>query len=318
MAPPSGETIGVLIMAYGGPGSLEEVAAYLADIRGGRPTSQQLLDEITDRYRQIGGSSPILDRTNAQAAAIERTLNAESDADTFRVYVGMRHWHPYIADIVPRMIEEGVDRIVAIVMAPHFSRMSIGAYMGNLDKAVLEHGSDIPFAKVESWKDEPSFIDAVARRIEDALELFPPNERADVPLLFTAHSLPARVLESGDAYPQELQTSVALVVDRLNPKHWCWAFQSQGATAEPWLGPTVEETLEALAAEGHINVLLVPIGFVCDHVEVLFDVDIEHRHQARDLGIRLERTEMLNDDPGLADAVASAVRRAVSSNVTPA
>lgn len=303
-----------MMMAYGGPNSLDEVAPYLADIRGGRPTSQELLDEITDRYRQIGGSSPILDRTNAQARAVEQELNSGSSEDDprYRVYVGMRHWHPYIGDVTARMLEDGVDRVIAIVMAPHFSRMSIGAYMGKLDKALAERNAGIPVAKVESWKDEPAFIDAIVQHITEALEKFPQDVRDEVPLLFTAHSLPARILESGDPYPSELQTSVDLVVEKLNPKHWRWAFQSQGASAEPWLGPTVEETLESLAAEGHANLLLVPIGFVCDHVEVLFDVDIEHRHQAQELGIRLERIEMLNDDPGLVEAVASAIRRAVS------
>jgi protoporphyrin/coproporphyrin ferrochelatase len=310
------ETVGVLLMAYGGPSSLDEVAPYLADIRGGRPTSQQLLDEITDRYRQIGGSSPILARTTAQARGVERALNSDApEGVTFRVYVGMRHWHPYIGDVVPQMLADGVSRIVAMVMAPHFSRMSVGAYMGKVDKALNEQGADIPVAKVESWKDEPAFIDAVAARIRAALEMFPEHERAAVPIVFTAHSLPARILESNDPYPQELETSVARVVDQLQPNHWRWAFQSQGATPDPWLGPTVEETLEQLAAEGHTNVLLAPIGFVCDHVEVLYDVDIEHRQQAADLGMRLERIEMLNDDPGLIEAVATAIRRAVAQPV---
>lgn len=307
-------TIGVLVMAYGGPNSLDEVGPYLADIRGGRPTSDELLHEITDRYRQIGGRSPILELTRAQAAGIERALN-DGDASAagvhYRAYVGMRHWHPYIGDVVEEMLADGVDEIVGVVMAPHYSRMSIGAYMGKLDKALAEqNATSIPVHKLESWNDESSFIEAIVKRIEQALLRFPEDIRADVPVLFTAHSLPARILESNDPYPQELQTSVRLVVEKLQPKDHRWAFQSQGASAEPWLGPTVEETLQQLADEGHRNLLLVPIGFVCDHVEVLYDVDIEHRHQAEELGIRLERIEMLNDDPGLTDAVANAVRRA--------
>jgi protoporphyrin/coproporphyrin ferrochelatase len=312
-------TIGVMVMAYGGPGSLDEVEPYLADIRGGRPTSEELLHEITDRYRQIGGRSPILELTTAQATGIERALNDDAAADAgvrYRAYVGMRHWHPYIGDVVPQMLADGVDEIVGVVMAPHFSRMSIGAYMGKFDKALADSGAEIPVHKVESWKDEPCFVEAIADRVRQALQKFPDDIRADVPILFTAHSLPARVLESGDPYPEELQTSVRLVVEKLQPKDHRWAFQSQGATAEPWLGPTVEDTLQQLADEGHRNVLLVPIGFVCDHVEVLFDVDIEHRHQAEELGIRLERIAMLNDDPGLVNAVANAVRRAARQTVT--
>lgn len=311
-------TIGVMVMAYGGPGSLDEVEPYLADIRGGRPTSESLLHEITERYRQIGGRSPILELTTAQAHGIERALNdSANDAGVrFRTYVGMRHWHPYIGDVVTEMLADGVDEIVGVVMAPHYSRMSIGAYMGKLDKALAENGVDILVHKVESWKDEPSFIDAIAGRIQQALQKFPEDIRADVPVLFTAHSLPARILESGDPYPQELQTSVQLVAEKLQLEGYRWAFQSQGATAEPWLGPTVEDTLQQLADEGYHDLLLVPIGFVCDHVEVLFDVDIEHRNQASELGIRLERIEMLNDDSGLINAVANAVCRAVRQTVT--
>lgn len=305
-------TIGVMVMAYGGPGSLDEIGPYLADIRGGRPTSEELLQEITERYRQIGGRSPILELTTAQAKGIEQALNDDAAAAAgvcYKTYVGMRHWHPYIGDVVPQMLRDGVDEVVAVVMAPHFSRMSIGAYMGKLDKALAENGANVPVSKVESWKDEPSFIDAIVERIRTALLKFPEDIRADVPILFTAHSLPARVLESGDPYPEELQTSVRLVAEKLRPKDHRWAFQSQGATAEPWLGPTVEETLEQLKDEGHRHLLLVPIGFVCDHVEVLYDVDIEHRGQAEKLGIQLERIAMLNDDPGLVNAVAAAVRR---------
>ncbi|RIK42977.1 MAG: ferrochelatase [Chloroflexi bacterium] len=308
-------TIGVLMMAYGGPNSLDEVAPYLADIRGGRPTSPELLVEITERYRQIGGRSQILDITRAQAAGVETALNDAAAAAAgvrYRTYVGMRHWHPYIGEVVPQMLADGVDQIVAIVMAPHFSRMSVGAYMGKLEKALAEQGASVPVRKVESWKDEPAFIAAVAQRVEDALAGYPADQRTTVPVVFTAHSLPARVLESGDPYPQELNASVALVVERLGLSNARFAFQSQGATADPWLGPTVEETLEALAAEGAMQVLLVPIGFVCDHVEVLFDVDIEHKHQAAELGIELRRTAMLNASQGLVDAVASAVRRAAA------
>jgi protoporphyrin/coproporphyrin ferrochelatase len=308
-------TIGVILMAYGGPKSLEEVEPFLADIRGGRPTSQELIDEITERYRVIGGSSPILEITEAQAAGVEAALNdaeAERAGIRYRTYVGMRHWDPYIEAVVPQMLEDGVDEIAAIVMAPHYSRMSVGAYMGKLDKALTAAGASVPVTQVRSWKDEPAFIEAVARKVTEALNRhFSDEERADVPILFTAHSLPARILESGDQYPQELEASMELVAAILKPKNYRFAFQSQGSTADPWLGPSVEDTLEVLRDEGHTNLLLVPFGFVCDHVEVLFDVDVEHKGQAADVGIRMERPEMLNDDPGLIEAVASAVRESV-------
>ena len=305
--------VGVMIMAYGGPESLADVPAYLDDIRGGRPTSQQLIDEITERYEKIGGRSPILGLTRAQAGSIETELNDAGDGNVYRCFVGMRHWHPYIEEVVPQMLAEEVEVVAGAVMAPHFSRMSVGAYMGKLTKALKDNGADLPVVQVRSWKDEPDFIASISARIRAAMAAhFPEQALNDVVVLFTAHSLPARILESGDPYREEILTSVELVAGEMGLTNYRFAFQSQGASGDAWLGPTVEETLEEFAGQGVKELLFVPIGFVCDHVEVLFDVDIEHRGQAEDLGIRLERTEMLNDDPGLARAVASAVRVAVA------
>ena len=305
--------VGVMIMAYGGPNSLEDVPPFLDDIRRGRPTPQELVDEITERYELIGGSSPILGLTAAQAQSIERELNAIDGDNSYKCFVGMRHWHPYIEEVVPEMLESGVDLVAGAVMAPHFSRMSVGAYMGKLSKALKEQGAEVPIVQVQSWKDEPDFIDSITGRIQSAMAThYPDREMNDVHVLFTAHSLPARVVESGDPYREEILTSVELVAKELGLTNYRFAFQSQGASGDAWLGPTVEETLEELAKDSTKELLFVPIGFVCDHVEVLFDVDIEHREQAEELGIRLERTEMLNDDPGLAKAVARAVRAAVA------
>lgn len=309
--------IGVLLMAYGGPNSLEEIPAYLSDVRGGRPYSPELLEELTERYRKIGGRSPILELTRAQAAGVERELNDEAARAAgieYRTYVGMRHWHPYIREVVPHILADGVDQIVAVVMAPHYSKMSVGAYLARLDEALQEHGADVPVLAVESWKAQPAFIEAVARRIDDALERFPAGAREDVGVVFTAHSLPERILQWGDPYRQELETSVAAVVERVRPTHWRFAFQSAGTTPEPWLGPPLEALLTELAAEGVKNVLVIPIGFVCDHVEVLYDVDIEHRGQAEALAMRLERTASLNADPLLCRAVADAVRQRLADD----
>ena len=318
-SPKPGHTVGVLLMAYGGPTSLEQIPAYLADVREGRAPSPALTEEMTHRYETIGGRSPILELTRAQAAGIERELNAPGSslvageaggaADTrFRCYVGMRHWTPYIREVMPQILADGVDELVAVVMAPHYSRMSVGRYMQRVDEALNASGATLPVRRVERWWDEPAFIQAIGERIAEGLEQFPAAERDDVFVLFTAHSLPERILQWGDPYPDELRRSVEAVVAEVNPPRWGFAFQSQGATADPWLGPSVEETLERLATEGVKNLLLVPIGFVCDHVEVLYDVDVEHRAQAEALGIRLERTRSLNDAPLLCRAVADAVR----------
>jgi ferrochelatase len=299
-------------MAYGGPHTLEDIPAYLADVRHGRPFSQELLEEITERYRRIGGRSPIVEWTRAQAAGVERLLNhpaAAADGTRYRVYVGMRHWHPYIHEVVPEILDHSAASLVAVVMAPHYSKLSVGAYLQRLSEALEDSGAELPVLAVESWKEEPAFIAAVSARIAEGLARFPQAARPEVVLLFTAHSLPERILSWGDPYREEILTSVQQVVQRFPAHQWAFAFQSQGASDEPWLGPTVEETLDHLADQGVRNVLLVPIGFVCDHVEVLYDVDIEHRQYAARLGIRLERTTSLNDHPLLCQAIADVVRR---------
>lgn len=311
--PETTEHIGVIMMAYGGPDKLEDVPDYLLDVRSGRPMEQELIDEFVERYREIGGRSPILELTQAQAKGVEKALNnrkAKESGIRYTTYVGMRHWYPYIRDVVPQMVEDGVDRIVGVVMAPHYSSMSVGKYMEQLREGLEKAGADIPVHEVHSWKDQPMFISGVSSRIRDALRKYPSEIRKDVPIVFTAHSLPTRILEWGDEYPDEIRVSVEMVADRVRQRHWRFAFQSQGASAEPWLGPTVEETLEQLAAEGFKHVLMVPIGFVCDHVEILYDVDIEHKQHAEQLGMELSRIKSLNDGPMLCRAVAEAVRKA--------
>lgn len=315
---PGRTRIAVLLMAYGGPDSLADVPAYLSDVRGGRPYSEELLEELTERYRRIGGRSPILELTRAQAAGVERALNDEqaaADGIEYRAYVGMRHWHPYIREVVPEIVADGAKRLVAVVMAPHYSKMSVGAYLDRLREALEAQEVDLPVLAVESWKDQPAFIEAVAGRIAEGLTQFPEDLRDQVMVVFTAHSLPERILQWGDPYREELNVSVEAVAARagLDRSRWRFAFQSAGATADPWLGPPLETMLEELAGEGVKNLLVVPIGFVCDHVEVLYDVDIEHRGQAESLGMRLERTRSLNDDPLLCRAVADAVRQRLRS-----
>jgi len=296
------EQIAVLVMAYGGPGNLDEVEPYLMDVRGGRPTKPQLVEEIRARYARIGGRSPILELTRAQAAGIARALG-----DRFTVHVGMRHWHPYIQDAVGEIARAGQNRVVGVAMAPHYSNMSVGAY----EKKLLQAADGrLDVALVRTWWKQPQFLDAVANRVVQALQRFPRPSKVQV--VFTAHSLPERILASADPYADELKASAAEVGRRARVNDWRFAYQSAGATAEPWLGPDVEDVLPELAKAGHDAVLLVPIGFVCDHVEILYDIDVECQAVARRLGIRLERTESLNDDPGLVAAVADAVRSAAA------
>lgn len=299
--------VGVLLMAYGGPNALDEVEPYLLDVRGGRPPSPALVAEVRERYRLIGGRSPLLDLTRQQAAALERALNAQGGR--FRVAVGMRHWHPYIKEALAQMAAEGIRRLVAIPMAPHYSRLSVGAYIRKAEEARAELDVPLEVHYVESWNDEPLYIQALAEKVIQALRRFPAEIRGQVPILFTAHSLPQRILAEGDPYQEELMETVAGVVQHLGLVHWRFAYQSAGASPEPWLGPDVAAVLNDLAAIGQRHVLIAPVGFVCDHVEVLYDIDILYRQQAEKLGMHLERTESLNTSPLLIQALANLVAR---------
>jgi len=219
----------------------------------------------------------------------------------------MRHWHPYIKEAVDELRRAGYRRLVGIVMAPHYSSMSVGAY----EKKLLEAaGDDVATALVRSWWEQPRFLDAVATHLKEALQRF--SRPRDVQVIFTAHSLPQRILAAGDPYPEELLASAKQVAQRLRLKDWRFAYQSAGATSEPWLGPDAEEIITELAKSGHNAILLVPIGFVCDHVEILYDIDVEYQALAQRLGVQLERTKSLNDDPGLVAAVAEVVRSAAA------
>jgi ferrochelatase len=299
------ERVAVLLMAYGGPASLEEVEPYLQDVRGGRPTAPELAQEIRHRYARIGGRSPIRELTEAQATGVRRALDRR-----FAVYVGMRHWHPYIRDVVERIVADGHRRVVGIVLAPHYSTMSVGAY----EKQLLEAaGGRLEPALVRSWADHPSFLDAVAGRVTRALQRFPPATRDAVQVLFTAHSLPERILATGDPYPDELRASAAAVAQRVGLATWRVAFQSAGATPEPWLGPEAGAVMTELAGQGHRAFLIVPIGFVCDHVEVLYDVDVVYHDLAGRLGVQLERTASLNDDPLFVGALAAIAQETAAS-----
>jgi ferrochelatase len=290
----------VLLLAYGAPGSLDDVEPYLADVRGGRPTPPELVEEMRDRYRAIGGRSPLLERTLEQARALERALGGQA-----AVRIGMRHWHPYLSDVLAAMARDGVRRVVALPLAPHASRLSVGAYA----ERVAAARGPMEVAFVGGFHDHPGFLDAVAERTEAALARLPAEERDAAPVLFTAHSLPSRILPDGDPYLAQIEASVAGVLSRLGPRTARIGLQSAGRSAEPWLGPDAAAVLMELAVE-HPSVVLCPIGFVSDHLEVLYDVDVEYRALAARLGVRLERTESLNASPTFVAALADLVRRA--------
>ena len=298
---------GVLLMSYGTPASLDDVEAYYTHIRGGRRPSPELIEGLVARYRTIGGLSPLLDITRRQAAALEAALNGPH-GKTFGVYVGMKHAPPFIADAVAEMAGDGLGRGLAMALAPHYSRMSIGGYINTVKKALGELPSPLPMAFVESWHDHPNFLAALAEGLHEALGRLSQAGRAAVHVIFTAHSLPARILEWDDPYPRELRHTCEGVARLAGLKQWDFAYQSAGHTPDPWLGPDVKEVLERLAADGTRVVVVCPVGFVADHLEVLYDIDVECQALAASLGMRLERTPSLNDRPRFIIALAEIVR----------
>ena len=298
-------SVGVLVMAYGGPASLDEIPGYLADIRHGRPTPRVVLDEITENYRAIGGSSPLLAVTQRQVDALAAELG-----DDYRCYLGMRHWAPWIEEVVREMVEDGVTRAVSLVLAPHFSALSVARYQQKVADGLELCRGRIDFEQVASYHDAPGLVAAFASRVEEGLARWAEGERERVHVVFSAHSLPQRVLASGDPYAEQCLETARLVAERagLPDDRWSWAYQSAGRTPEPWAGPDLGEQLAALAADGVRDVISVPVGFVSDHVEILFDIDHRAAEIASGLGIRLERPPALNDDPVFIAALAELVR----------
>jgi ferrochelatase len=302
------EPIGVLVMAYGGPASLDEIPGYLADIRHGRPTPRAVVDEITGNYRAIGGRSPLLEVSRRQVDALAEELGGD-----FRCYLGMRHWSPWIEDVVGEMVSDGIERAVSLVLAPHFSALSVARYQQKVaDGLELYHGR-IDVEHVPSYHDVPGLVEAFAARVEDGLSRWPEADRGRVHVVFSAHSLPERVLASGDPYGEQCLETARLVAARagLDDGTWSWAYQSAGRTPEPWAGPDLGEHLEELAAQGVRDVVSVPVGFVSDHVEILFDIDHKAAAVAAGLGMRLERPPSLNDDPLFIATLAEVVRARV-------
>jgi ferrochelatase len=280
----------VILMAYGSPERPEDIPAYFEDIRGGRPVRPEAVAQLTERYRRIGGRSPLNEITEAQRAALEVETGLP-------VFVGMKHWHPWIADAVDAALADGAERIVALVLAPHYSRMSIGGYRDRLETA-LDGRAELSF--VESWHDHEPYIELLADRLQGT----------DAHVVFTAHSLPERILADGDPYRDQLLETSQLVAERAGVEHWSFAFQSESATGEPWLGPDILDELESLYEGGVRTVLVAPVGFVSDHLEILWDIDVEARERAAELGLELDRIESLNDDPAFIRALADLVKKA--------
>ena len=290
---------GVLLLAHGAPERVEDVENYLTYVRGGRPGSPHVLEEVRQRYAAIGGSSPLLAWTKKQTAALADLLG-------IAVFFGMRNWHPFIAETMNQVRETGIERLAAICLTPQFSEVSVGLYMRRTEEAKLRAGVQADLVWAKSFYDEPLLIEAFAERLAPLVGQAVPK------VLFTAHSLPARAVANGDPYEQEARATAASVARRVGLRDWGFAYQSQGMTDEQWLGPTVEACLDQYGSDGVREVVVDPIGFVCDHVEVLYDIDILFKGYATERGIALTRPESLNGSPAFTRALAEVATRCLS------
>lgn len=324
----SAQDTAVLLLAHGTPETLDEIPEYLRNVTSGRPLPDHVIEEIRHRYGLIG-KSPLTEITFAQATALQDSL-------TLPVYVGMRNWKPYVADTVRQMREAGVRRAVAICLAPQNSRTSVGLYKR---AAYAEAGDQLQLDFIDAWADHPLLIQAFAQKLRPRWIELSRLAGRPVPVLFTAHSVPCRTIwsqssipmpndaapppssaparppvpQEPDPYPQEAKRTAELVAaslssDGLTAQDWYFAFQSQGASGGPWIGPTVEATLAALAQAGHKHVLMQPVGFLCDHVEILYDIDIAFQETGAKIGIAVSRTDSLNTSPTLIAALAELAR----------
>ena len=299
---PEPRSLTVLLMAHGTPASVDQMADYLRLVRGGREPSAELIEEMTHNWHAIGGRSPLTDLTLSQGRALETQLAA--DHLDVPVVVGMRNWHPFIGDVLRQVEASGANRVIGIPLAPQYSTLSVQKYI-EAAKAGLSDSAELTV--VRSFHDHPLLVQAFAERVASAAP--GPDEE----VVFTAHSLPVRVAASGDPYPSEVRETARLVAARCGIETYHTAFQSAGRTPEPWLGPDLSEFVRARAQAGVRRLLVVPIGFVCDHTEILFDIDVQAAAAAREAGVFLRRTESLNTSPTFIRALAALVAQAVAT-----
>jgi protoporphyrin/coproporphyrin ferrochelatase len=297
---PSAGTWGVLLLAHGAPDRLEDIPEFLLNVRGGRPLPEPAVKEITHRYSLIGGGSPLLRLTTLQAESLAKLMGRP-------VYIGMRNWKPFISSAIQRLRDDGVERVVAVCLAPQNSRTSIGLYRQYLVDAVAKFHPTLAVEFIESWHGHLGLVEAFRERTERALLAATRETGGAVPVIFTAHSVPERTIVDGDPYEREVLETAALVAKAAGLSEYRVAFQSQGMTGEKWIGPTVESQIDELASTGIKDVLLVPVGFVSDHVEILYDIDILFRDYGKAKGVNVRRSESLNDSPRFIAALAGLI-----------
>jgi ferrochelatase len=298
----------ILLLAHGAPDRLEDIPEFLLNVRGGRKLPEPMVQEIIRRYRLIGGGSPLLRLTSLQAEGLAGLL-------AHPVYFAMRNWKPFIPDTIRQLSGAGIDRVVALCLAPQNSRTSIGLYRKYLGDAVAKFAPGVQVDFIESWHDHPGLVEAYRERVAAAIARVETEAGGPVPVIFTAHSVPEKTIAEGDPYDQQVRETARLVAEALGLAGYRLAFQSQGMTAEPWIGPTVESLIDELARAGQHHVLLAPVGFVCDHVEILYDIDVLFRDYGKSKGVTVHRSESLNDSPAFIRALAAIVTERLGKQV---
>jgi ferrochelatase len=306
---------GILVLAYGTPETLDDVEPYYTHIRGGRPPTPEALANLRERYALVGGRTPLLALSQGVADGLQARLDADSPG-RYRVYLGMKHWHPFIGEVVPRIVADGAREVIAVVLAPHYSRYSLEGYRKYINQALEQVAEPFQLHFVESWHEHPLFRKLIADRIRQALAQFPPAARGQVLVLFSAHSLPEKIIAAGDPYPRQLHESAAGIAELLGLADWRFCYQSAGMTGEPWLGPDILDYLDDLHREGVRYVLSVPFGFVAEHLEVLWDIDTEAQQKAGELGLTLRRIRMPNADPEFVEVIRAVVAEADQRQTT--
>jgi len=305
------ERVAVVLMAYGTPRTPEEIEPYYTDIRRGRPPTPEALADLVARYAAIGGVSPLAQLTEAQAAALQSALDA-AEPGRFEVSLGLKHADPKVEDTARRVADAGADAVVGLVLAPHYSSYSIGQYLDRTRQGVAESGADIPVAGVDSWAVEPAFVDFLADDLAQRVGAMREQTDGRIRVLFTAHSLPQRIIDGGDPYPEELRATAEAVAARVGlveGADWQIAWQSAGRTPEPWIGPDILDVIDSLGDDNDVaGVIVSACGFVADHLEVLYDLDIEAADRAAQRGLAFDRTACVNDDPAIMSALAERVR----------
>lgn len=305
----SKKTVGLLVMAYGTPRNKEEIEPYYTHIRRGKKPPQDLLEDLIRRYEAIGGVSPLAQITERQAATLEKVLNERNTEIHFKHYLGYKHIDPFIEDAVSAMHRDGIETAVALVLAPHYSTFSVKSYHERAQKQAEALGGPA-LLSIHSWYDQPKFVRYWAEQIQKTMAHIPKEEHDKTVVIFSAHSLPEKIIRLNDPYPQQLEATAQLIAEQAGIKHYAVGWQSESATGEPWLGPDVRELTRKLFEQNQYTAFVYcPVGFVADHLEVLYDNDVECKAVTDELGVRYYRPEMPNVHPLFIEALADVVEK---------